>query len=138
MDARTGGRVAMTVLRPRFMLHTCHNNDTKSGCIFAISLEGCVGMTVFFSSVWDRYAALQEGNLCWCGNSYGSTSYGNSTLCDYDCSGNQFFKCGGYLRNQIFDVPVLISGYVLDEIGKFFARYRKVMLSKTSCSIISK
>ena len=32
------------------------------------------------------FAGTQFGHECWCGNDYGK--YGQSSLCDYPCSGN--------------------------------------------------
>lgn len=65
-----------------------------------------------------RYAGVQQGNLCFCSNSYGDYGVGNSTLCDYSCEGNEYFTCGGFLYNQIFTTPEVVKGYTLDSVGK--------------------
>jgi len=51
-----------------------------------------------------RYAGLQSGTECYCGQSYGSL--GESYFCDTDCPvGNEI--CGGYLSNSIYKTDYL-------------------------------
>ncbi len=49
-----------------------------------------------------KYAGLQYGIQCFCGNSYGK--YGESTNCNYKCSGNQSEICGGVWANSVYSV----------------------------------
>ena len=46
-----------------------------------------------------RYAAVQYGESCLCGNSYGR--YGPATNCDMQCTGAAL-TCGGYAANEVF------------------------------------
>ena len=58
------------------------------------------------------YAGLQNGNECWCGDSFGlyglaSTSICNGTSnadcnCLSTCSGNSLELCGGYFTNSVY------------------------------------
>ncbi len=47
-----------------------------------------------------RYAAVQYGESCLCGDSYGK--YGPATNCDMRCTGGPM-TCGGFSANEIFD-----------------------------------
>ena len=47
-----------------------------------------------------RYAAVQYGESCLCGNSYGK--YGVAANCDMECTGGSM-TCGGYSANEVFD-----------------------------------
>ncbi|XP_065656501.1 uncharacterized protein LOC101240296 isoform X6 [Hydra vulgaris] len=49
-----------------------------------------------------RYAGLQYGYLCFCGNSYGKYDIAPDTDCDTVCSGNETHTCGGLWRNKIY------------------------------------
>lgn len=46
------------------------------------------------------YAGLQNGNQCWCGNSYGK--HGKAANCDAPCTGNPAEKCGGDWAQSIY------------------------------------
>lgn len=48
-----------------------------------------------------RYAAVQYGQSCLCGNSYGR--YGAATNCDYPCTGDNAQVCGGYNANSVYE-----------------------------------
>jgi len=47
-----------------------------------------------------RYAGVQYGTQCFCGNSYGS--YGRATNCDMECSGDKSQMCGGSWANSVY------------------------------------
>jgi hypothetical protein len=47
-----------------------------------------------------RYAAVQYGESCLCGNSYGK--YGPADNCDMPCTGGPM-ACGGYSANEVYD-----------------------------------
>ncbi|XP_070579640.1 polycystin-1-like [Ptychodera flava] len=64
-----------------------------------------------------KYAALQQGNLCFCGNSRGSMTLGNSLNCDTPCTGNPYISCGGTLANMVFKTPNTLYGYDLLPTG---------------------
>ena len=50
------------------------------------------------------YAAVQYGESCLCGNSYGR--YGPATNCDYRCTGDGSDVCGGYSANSVFSTGI--------------------------------
>ena len=47
-----------------------------------------------------KYAAVQYGESCLCGNSYGK--YGAADNCDYKCTGDSSKICGGYNANSVY------------------------------------
>jgi len=49
-----------------------------------------------------KYAAVQYGESCLCGNSYGK--YGQATNCDYKCTGDPNQICGGYSTNSVYQI----------------------------------
>jgi hypothetical protein len=49
------------------------------------------------------YAAVQYGESCLCGNSYGR--YGPADNCNYACTGDRGQVCGGYSANSVYSVP---------------------------------
>ena len=46
------------------------------------------------------YAAVQYGESCLCGNSYGK--YGTADNCNYQCTGDSNQMCGGYNANSVY------------------------------------
>ncbi|XP_070552196.1 C-type mannose receptor 2-like isoform X2 [Ptychodera flava] len=48
------------------------------------------------------YAALQNGKMCFCGNTFGRYGMVDGAECDALCMGNSGPLCGGSLRNSIF------------------------------------
>ena len=48
------------------------------------------------------YAGVQDGNQCFCGNSYGA--YGASRSCNTPCSANSSERCGGVWANGVYRV----------------------------------
>lgn len=68
-----------------------------------------------------RYAGLQQGSLCYCGESYGS--YGISNNCTVLCSGDNSTICGGESANSIFDNgSKFVLYFLLMKINVFFYR----------------
>uniref|UniRef100_A0A1I8G396 WSC domain-containing protein n=2 Tax=Macrostomum lignano TaxID=282301 RepID=A0A1I8G396_9PLAT len=53
-----------------------------------------------------KYAGLQAGAWCLCGNSYGRHGKARNADCNMRCSGNSRKTCGGPWRND-----VLATGY---------------------------
>lgn len=49
-----------------------------------------------------RYAGLQYGVSCMCGDTYGSQGRASERECSYTCPGNASQQCGGYLRNSVY------------------------------------
>ncbi len=49
-----------------------------------------------------KYAAAQNGNQCFCGNSYGK--HGKATNCDTKCAGNSNEICGGSWANSLYEL----------------------------------
>uniref|UniRef100_A0A1I8HTR8 WSC domain-containing protein n=1 Tax=Macrostomum lignano TaxID=282301 RepID=A0A1I8HTR8_9PLAT len=56
-----------------------------------------------------KYAGLQGGNACYCGDSYGRYGKGDSTVCTKACTGNNKQMCGGAGYNLIFDTSVAVN-----------------------------
>ena len=56
-----------------------------------------------------KYAAVQNGTMCFCGNTYGR--YGSSDNCNITCPGEHVFNttCGGVFANTVLD-----TGYGMD------------------------
>jgi hypothetical protein len=54
------------------------------------------------------YAAVQYGESCLCGNSYGK--YGAANNCDYKCTGDSSKICGGYNANSVYGTGVRAGG----------------------------
>jgi hypothetical protein len=48
------------------------------------------------------YAGIQDGEQCFCGNSYGR--YSASNACNLGCNGNPSERCGGVWANGVFRV----------------------------------
>jgi hypothetical protein len=54
------------------------------------------------------YAAVQYGESCLCGNSYGK--YGAADNCNYKCTGDSSKICGGYNANSVYGTGVSVTG----------------------------
>lgn len=52
------------------------------------------------------YAGLQDGNQCFCGNSYGSYGQASSGSCWMTCTGDGSQNCGGSYANYILTATV--------------------------------
>lgn len=63
-------------------------NNTPQHCMATCSVLGF------------RYAAVQYGESCLCGQNYGR--YGPADNCDYPCPGDGNQMCGGYSANSIY------------------------------------
>ena len=55
-----------------------------------------------------KYAALQNSNECWCGNS-GYDKYGPGDGCNLPCQGNKTQICGGANRNSVYEICKLYA-----------------------------
>jgi hypothetical protein len=51
-----------------------------------------------------RYAGLQDGNQCFCGNSYGSQGQAPITDCESYCVGDYSEFCGGPYPSVILSI----------------------------------
>jgi hypothetical protein len=47
-----------------------------------------------------KYAGVQWGQACLCGDSYGK--YGPATNCDMACTGDPTETCGGFASNEVW------------------------------------
>jgi hypothetical protein len=54
------------------------------------------------------YAAVQYGESCLCGNSYGK--YGAADNCNYPCTGDSSQACGGYNANSVYSTGGSTTG----------------------------
>lgn len=68
------------------------NENTVEKCV-----EYCAAMNY-------KYAGVQYGIQCFCGNSYGVYHRGKEADCNYECPGDSKEHCGGYWRNSIYEV----------------------------------
>eukprot|EP01064_Diplonema_japonicum_P030264 TRINITY_DN50_c0_g1_i4.p1 TRINITY_DN50_c0_g1~~TRINITY_DN50_c0_g1_i4.p1 ORF type:complete len:1177 (+),score=258.27 TRINITY_DN50_c0_g1_i4:61-3591(+) len=54
-----------------------------------------------------KYAGLQYGKQCWCGDDLSTSTRTTMSQCDDPCSGDSTQTCGGGYRNQVYSlVPV--------------------------------
>ncbi|KAF0989790.1 hypothetical protein HZS_3447 [Henneguya salminicola] len=49
-----------------------------------------------------KYAGLQYGYLCFCGQKYGRHGEATETVCQTPCSGNSSIACGGIWKNAVY------------------------------------
>ena len=66
----------------------------------AMTVKLCVSLC---SDIGFKYAGLQNGSWCFCGNKYGR--YGGGASCTTKCSGNTEQLCGGEWSNSVWQVP---------------------------------
>eukprot|EP01064_Diplonema_japonicum_P030269 TRINITY_DN50_c0_g1_i9.p1 TRINITY_DN50_c0_g1~~TRINITY_DN50_c0_g1_i9.p1 ORF type:complete len:771 (+),score=162.79 TRINITY_DN50_c0_g1_i9:95-2314(+) len=60
-----------------------------------------------------KYAGLQYGKQCWCGDDLSTSTRTVMSQCDDPCSGDSTQTCGGGWRNQVYSLsPVAPSGPV--------------------------
>ena len=50
-----------------------------------------------------QYAAMQNGNECYCGNAYGKYGALSMSRCNKRCAGDSSVTCGGENANQVFE-----------------------------------
>ena len=62
----------------------------------------------FCKSNFFRFAGLQDGADCFCGNSFGR--YGPSSKCSRPCPGAPQETCGGLQANTIYDTKITVPG----------------------------
>lgn len=53
------------------------------------------------------FAAVQYGESCLCGNSYGR--YGPANNCNYACTGDRRQACGGYNANSVYTTGIALA-----------------------------
>ncbi|XP_048578059.1 WSC domain-containing protein 2 isoform X2 [Nematostella vectensis] len=58
------------------------------------------------------FAAAQNANSCFCGNSYGKHGKASDTDCSKACTGNSNLKCGGQWRASVYRVVTKLSQYI--------------------------
>lgn len=62
------------------------------------------------------FAALQNGNLCFCANSF-NASYGASAGCNINCTGDQSYRCGGVWANLVYNSSSYAKKFVINYFG---------------------
>ncbi|XP_064639668.1 xylosyltransferase oxt-like [Lineus longissimus] len=65
--------------------------------------ERCINFC-FLSGL--KYAGVQYGKECWCGNTFGKVGKVMDTACDSKCPGDEKSFCGGYLAQNIYATGV--------------------------------
>uniref|UniRef100_A0A1I8JBX5 WSC domain-containing protein n=1 Tax=Macrostomum lignano TaxID=282301 RepID=A0A1I8JBX5_9PLAT len=58
----------------------------------------------FCKSRGTTYFAVQSGNRCFCGENYGNNGEAEDGDCNVPCSGDSGIKCGGKMRNAVFEL----------------------------------
>uniref|UniRef100_A0A1I8GCU5 WSC domain-containing protein n=1 Tax=Macrostomum lignano TaxID=282301 RepID=A0A1I8GCU5_9PLAT len=58
----------------------------------------------FCKSRGTTYFAVQSGNRCFCGENYGNNGEAEDGDCNVPCSGDSGMKCGGKMRNAVFEL----------------------------------
>jgi len=52
-----------------------------------------------------QYFGLEEGRVCFCGNSYGRYGQAPAKDCNVPCSGNSSETCGAQWRSSVYKMP---------------------------------
>jgi hypothetical protein len=66
---------------------------TSSSMTVEVCLNACFGY---------QYIGLQDGNQCFCGNTYGSYGVTASMNCNTPCAGNTTEICGSSYTNSVY------------------------------------
>jgi len=67
----------------------------------SLTVEGCIGAC---SSAGYDYAAMQDGNQCFCGDTYGKYGSAGPNACSMACQGDNTQICGGAWLNSVYKV----------------------------------
>lgn len=86
----------------------------------------CVNLCGYLSY---KYSALQNGNFCLCGNSYGK--HGAVDTCDKPCSGDAKTFCGGEAANNVYNATPFVGRFSIDIPGKSVTLFDRVNLTIT-------
>ncbi|CAB1106277.1 unnamed protein product [Ectocarpus sp. CCAP 1310/34] len=80
--------------------------DSQTDRIFPVTTASDVMTLAFCADFCAEYAyyGTQYGEECWCGNS-GYDTLGESTDCNYDCSGDADETCGGFNAMSVYGPP---------------------------------
>ncbi|CAM9509059.1 unnamed protein product [Ectocarpus sp. 4 AP-2014] len=78
--------------------------DSQTARVFSVSTDsGSMTSAVCGSFCADyAYYGTQYGEECWCGNTSEYDTYGESTLCTMECSGDASEICGGFNAMSIY------------------------------------
>ncbi len=89
----TGGYIGCYIDKPQRDINTQY---TSTG---SMTIEACA---VTCRRQGYKFAGLQYGSQCFCGNRYGR--YGKSSACNMPCAGNKSQTCGGTWANSVYAV----------------------------------
>jgi len=64
-----------------------------------------------------KYAGIQWGVECWCGNNYGRYGNASESTCNIICRGNKHHKCGGNWRNSVHTTEDCPKNQVYQKCG---------------------
>ncbi|XP_077863102.1 polycystin-1-like [Saccoglossus kowalevskii] len=116
-DGSENRAYSVQVLFTQYDYYGCHNDEpnnrefARSAAKYdhqkitpGICIELC-GERGFY------YAGVQQGELCFCSNTYGTHRNADPTYCDHPCSGDRETTCGGELYNDVFKTAELLSGF---------------------------
>ncbi|XP_070579639.1 polycystin-1-related protein-like [Ptychodera flava] len=73
-----------------------------------------------------KYSGLQQGELCFCGNSYGSYGNGDPSDCSSFCSGDDAITCGGTMFNDVYKSAEAIIGFHILPFQDYLSTYSNV------------
>lgn len=68
---------------------------------YATTPETCVRECAYQNY---KFAGVQYGYLCFCGNAFGRYGSLPDNDCNSECQGDLKRKCGGYYHNSVFSV----------------------------------
>ncbi|XP_033098158.1 uncharacterized protein LOC117102052 [Anneissia japonica] len=71
--------------------------------------------TAICKSMTFKYAALQEGYVCVCGDSLGKHSNGSQSGCIYRCSGDQVSMCGGPGFGSVYSTATAVKDFTITD-----------------------
>jgi len=69
---------------------------------YPANVAGCLNYCHYAKGT--KYAAIQNGNECRCGNSYGTYGAAPASDCNHQCTDDTLNACGGGYRNSIYKV----------------------------------
>lgn len=68
-------------------------------------------LTPILQNVGFKYAGVQKGNLCFCGDKFGKHGQAETTNCNTPCDFVATERCGGTNMNDIYDTGMNYMPY---------------------------
>ena len=70
-----------------------------------------------------KYAGLQDGGMCYCGNKFGSYGAANESACPSNCYGYARQNCGGLSSNAVYQTQMGMNRNLTDLTFKYFLTF---------------